>query len=131
MVDASTEDRERATIAQESGIDQPMESAMKQAVSTITSEGQVTIPTEIREHLGVDAADDVVFVIGEKGKVELRPVRPSLAQVRGVVPTLQALEAVFGSVPALPGRETTDFEDQIRDAMEEEAERIVANMRGR
>lgn len=91
---------------------------MKEAVSTITPEGQVTIPTEIRAHLGVNGADTVAFVIGEKGKVELRPARLTLAAVRGVV-------------PALPGRETVDFEDQIQDAIEEEAERIVAGMGGR
>jgi len=35
------------------------------------------------------------------------------------------LAALFGSVPALPGRETVDFDILIREAMEEEADRIV------
>lgn len=94
---------------------------MKEAVATITPEGQVTIPNEIREHLGVTAADQVAFVIDGKGKVELRATAQAL----------KALEAVFGSVPALPDRKTTDFEDQIHDAMEEEAERIAASMKGK
>jgi hypothetical protein len=33
-----------------------------------------------------------------------------------------------GIIPALPGRITSDFEEQIEQAMDEEAERIVADM---
>ena len=91
---------------------------MKEIVSTITSKGQVTIPAEVRRHLGIGTRDRVAFVIGEAGEVGLRPVRYSLAAVRGVV-------------PPLPGRETVDFEDQIEEAMEEEAARIVREMGGR
>lgn len=129
---------------------------MKAAVSTISPEGHVTIPTEIREHLGVHAEDEVAFVIGEKGTVELRSVSQAieaLEAVFGSVPALPdretaddetrireaaaarparlTLAAVRGVVPALPGRETVDFEDQIEDAIEEAAERIVAGMGGR
>lgn len=49
-------------------------------------------------------------------------------QRRSVKLTLQELR---GIVPAIPGRITTDFEDQIEDAMEEEAARIVDEMRER
>lgn len=34
-----------------------------------------------------------------------------------------------GIVPAIPGRTTSDFEDQIEEALEEVAERIVDAMR--
>lgn len=90
---------------------------MRESVATITSKGQVTIPVRIRKHLGVDAADKIAFVIDGEGKVEVRPVRHTLASVRGIV-------------PALPGRETIDFDDQIAEAMEDEADRIVAQMGG-
>lgn len=91
---------------------------MREIVSSITSKGQVTIPVEIRRHLGVGASDKVAFVLTDSGTVEMRPARFTL-------------ESVFGSVPPLAGRDTADFRDQIEDAMEEEAERIVRAMGGR
>lgn len=107
--------------AEESDTDGPTEGATKEAVATITPEGQVTIPTEIREHLGVDAADEVAFVIDGKGRVELRSASQAL----------EALEAVFGSVPALPARDMSDFEDQIQDAVEVRPARLsLAQVRG-
>jgi len=45
--------------------------------------------------------------------------------------TNRSLQAVRGVVPALPGRMTSDFDDQIEDAMEEEAQRIVGEMSAR
>ncbi|HEV2398610.1 MAG TPA: AbrB/MazE/SpoVT family DNA-binding domain-containing protein [Candidatus Sulfotelmatobacter sp.] len=43
-------------------------------MSTISSKGQVTIPQEIRNHLGVTAGDRINFVI-EDGAVVVRPAR--------------------------------------------------------
>ncbi|MBI2864482.1 MAG: type II toxin-antitoxin system PrlF family antitoxin [Chloroflexi bacterium] len=36
---------------------------MKEILSTITSKGQVTIPAEVRRHLGVNTHDKIAFVI--------------------------------------------------------------------
>lgn len=44
-------------------------------------------------------------------------------------PSALTLHALRGIVPAIPGQISSDFEDQIEDAMEEEAARIVAGMR--
>jgi AbrB family looped-hinge helix DNA binding protein len=41
---------------------------MKEIVSTITSKGQVTIPAEVRRHLGVSQGDKLSFVIGDEGR---------------------------------------------------------------
>jgi AbrB family looped-hinge helix DNA binding protein len=46
------------------------------AVATLTSKGQVTIPKEIRERLGVDRGDRIEFSTGESGEVVLRAARP-------------------------------------------------------
>lgn len=43
-------------------------------MSTISSKGQVTIPQDIRNHLGVAAGDRISFVI-EDGTVVVRPAR--------------------------------------------------------
>lgn len=91
---------------------------MRTMQATVTSKGQVTIPVEIRRHLGINAADTVAFVINGEGAVELRPARYTLQSIRG-------------AIPALPGREAGDFEEQIEEAMEEMAERVVQRMGGR
>jgi antitoxin PrlF len=42
--------------------------------STISSKGQVTVPQEIRQRLGLATGDRVEFVV-EEGRTVLRPVR--------------------------------------------------------
>lgn len=91
---------------------------MKEFVSTVTRKGQVTIPIAIRKHLGVGTPDKVSFVLDDDGQVELKPARLTLGALRGVV-------------PPLPGRQATDFEDQIEEALQDEADRIVRALRSR
>jgi antitoxin PrlF len=91
---------------------------MRETISTISSKGQVTIPADVRRHLGVASSDKVAFVILDSGKVELRPAQFSVASLRGIV-------------PALPGPETVDFEDQIEEALAEGADRLVREIEGR
>jgi len=88
---------------------------MKEIVSTITSKGQVTIPVEVRRHLGLDTGAKIAFVIDPDG-VRVRPVRFTL-------------ESIFGSIEPLPGTTTEDFERQIEETTEEATERVVAAMR--
>ena len=90
---------------------------MRELVSTMTSKGQVTIPVEIRRHLGMVPTDKVAFVLTDDGRVKVRPARSTL-------------ESVIGSVPPLGDRDRGDFEDLIEEAMEEEAERIVRGIGG-
>ncbi|MBA2597350.1 MAG: type II toxin-antitoxin system PrlF family antitoxin [Chloroflexota bacterium] len=86
---------------------------MRQFVSSVTSKGQVTIPAAVRKHLGVGTPDKITFVLEDNGSVALQPTKFTIRQLRGIV-------------PALSGRTTSDFEDQIEEAMEEEAARITA-----
>ena len=90
---------------------------MKEIISVVSSKGQATIPVEVRRYLGVGAPDRVAFVI-EDGTVRLAPATVTL-------------ESRYGSVKAMPGRDTIDFEDQIEEAMDEEADRIVRSLDGR
>ncbi len=62
----------------------------KEIVSTITSKGQVTIPVEVRRHLGVDDRNKVAFVINEQGQVEMRQPR---------YPDIRSLAGAAGSLP--------------------------------
>ena len=75
---------------------------------TMTSKGQVTIPVEIRRRAGLSPSDKIEFDMNDKGEIKLRRVRSILE--------------FAGSLPPL-GRETSDFEDIIREAQEEAVDR--------
>jgi AbrB family looped-hinge helix DNA binding protein len=63
---------------------------MKEIISTITSKGQVTIPAEVRKHLGLKTKDKVVFLVEEEGAVRLLPPRyPDLGSLRGAAGSLK------------------------------------------
>lgn len=55
------------------------------ARSTLTSKGQVTIPVEIREQLGLEQGSVVDFLLNEDGTCELRPVTGSIQDIKGMV----------------------------------------------
>jgi AbrB family looped-hinge helix DNA binding protein len=84
---------------------------MREIVSTITSKGQVALPSEVRTRLGVTTSDRVAFVIEDEG-VRIKPVTRTLA-------------SLYGSVAPLPGRDIVDFEEQIEEALTEEAARLI------
>lgn len=63
---------------------------MQETVSTISSKGQITIPANVRRHLGIGGSDKVTIVITDEGRVELRPVRYSLASILGSLSARQA-----------------------------------------
>jgi antitoxin PrlF len=62
---------------------------MKEIVSTISSQGQITVPAEVRRHLGVAANEKVAFVIDEEGTVRLvAPRFPTVASLAGAAGSL-------------------------------------------
>jgi antitoxin PrlF len=63
---------------------------MKEIISTITSKGQVTIPAEVRQYLGIATNDRIAFVIDDEGAVRLRvPRYPTVASLRGAAGSLK------------------------------------------
>jgi AbrB family looped-hinge helix DNA binding protein len=89
---------------------------MSEYVMTMTQRSQVTVPAEVRRVLGLKPRDQVAFEIdGEE--VRLKPVK-------------WTLESVAGSVEPLSDG-PQDFDEQIRQAKEEHAERYVRKMMGR
>lgn len=61
----------------------------KEIISTITSKGQITLPVEVRRHLGLKRADKVAFVIDQQGVVEVKPAAyPTIATLRGAAGSL-------------------------------------------
>lgn len=62
---------------------------MKEILSTITRKGQVTIPAEIRKHLGLKPKDKVAFVIESEGTVKITaPEYPDIDSVAGAAGSL-------------------------------------------
>lgn len=57
--------------------------------ATVTSKGQITIPKEVRESLGVEAGDRVEFVAQEKGVYKVVAATRDVRHLKGVVPKPQ------------------------------------------
>jgi hypothetical protein len=79
----------------------------------------------LTDHRDVDSPDTrVVESLGELAVNNLDPTDVNDEVTASQLGSL-TLQMVRGVVPAFPGRVTTDLEDQIEEAMEEEAQRIV------
>ena len=52
--------------------------------ATITTKGQITIPKEVRDHLGVDAGDKVDFIVQRDGTVSVRRLWP-VSRLKGML----------------------------------------------
>lgn len=54
--------------------------------ATVTSKGQVTIPVDVRNQLGLEAGDRIEFSFNEAtGRYEVYPATRSLVALKGVV----------------------------------------------
>lgn len=51
--------------------------------TTMTTKGQVTVPREIRDRLGLQAGDKVAFTMLSDGTVVMRPKTRRLAELAG------------------------------------------------
>ena len=54
-------------------------------MSTVTTEGHVTLPRQIRDRLGLNSGDKVDFVLRDDGRVEMVPVKISIRELKGVI----------------------------------------------
>jgi AbrB family looped-hinge helix DNA binding protein len=54
------------------------------AGSTLTSKGQLTLPKEIREHLGVRQGDRLEFRTDRSGRVWVEPATQDLLKLQGL-----------------------------------------------
>ena len=88
---------------------------MRSFTMSTTQRNQVTIPGEVRHHLGIEPRDKVSFSIEDNGAVRLRKAPFTI-------------ETVYGSVKTLDDH--GDIEDIIRMAKEEKAAELVNEMNG-
>lgn len=57
------------------------------STATLTSKGQVTIPKEVRDALGLETGDRLVFEVREDGIVEIHPETLDLMSLCGTIRT--------------------------------------------
>ena len=63
---------------------------MKAMLATLTSKGQVTLPKDVREQLGVSVHDKVEFLISDDGTVRVQnPKYTTVASLVGAAGTLE------------------------------------------
>ncbi len=63
------------------------------AATTMTTKGQVTIPKDLRERLGLKPYDRIEFEFVGDETLQLRKAGPSLEEVVGIFPALDLSEA--------------------------------------
>lgn len=83
------------------------------ATGTLTSKGQITIPKEIRDQLGVAAGDRIEFSLEADGTVSMRPARHSARELYGYL--------------ARPGRRApgvVEADLEVAEALAKDQERI-------
>lgn len=88
---------------------------MSEYTATLSSKGQLTLPSAVRKRLGLHTGDQISIVI-EGDRVELQRIHHTIDSVRG-------------SIPVLPGVETGDFDNLIDEAMEKHATEFIERMR--
>jgi bifunctional DNA-binding transcriptional regulator/antitoxin component of YhaV-PrlF toxin-antitoxin module len=89
---------------------------MKRILATPDEGGQITLPDEVLDALGVQAGGFITFAIDEAGKVML--TKTSVADLKGIIPALDR--------PA-----SDDFDAEIDEAMQDLGDEIVRNLSGR
>jgi len=53
--------------------------------ATLTSKGQITIPKDVRDQLGLETGDRLVFVVHSDGNVVLKPAKTDLRELHGLL----------------------------------------------
>ena len=74
--------------------------------ATLTSKGQITLPKEIRDRLGLDAGSMLDFQILEDNTITARRVLPDARRIRGllkspheIAPTVEQMEEAVSKHP--------------------------------
>jgi len=75
--------------------------------STISSKGQVTVPQEIRNRIGLSAGDRVEFVV-ENGKTTIRPLRSEtnpFEKYKGILKSFRSRKEINGWISEMRDEE--------------------------
>ncbi len=52
---------------------------------TVTSKGQITIPKEIRDQMGLKPGDRVDFIKDRAGRILLKPINTDFRSLKGII----------------------------------------------
>ena len=55
------------------------------STATLTSKGQVTIPVEVRQRMGLDTGDRIEFVLLENGEYAIKPAIDDVRSLKGLL----------------------------------------------
>jgi AbrB family looped-hinge helix DNA binding protein len=84
-----------------------MDETDRKFIATITSNGRVTIPAEIRRYLRLSTHDKVTFRIVDGGKVEMEPLPMTLEDAYGSVAPIDRPED-FGALRRIVHEDRAD-----------------------
>lgn len=87
----------------------------------MTSKGQVTVPKDIRDLLGLDAGSVVSFAVDKKGEVKLSKSRTDSAQKKKrkeIRDGIARAQALFAKSNRFPGMSTDDYMAMIREPIQ-------------
>jgi AbrB family looped-hinge helix DNA binding protein len=62
--------------------------------ATVTSKGQITIPSEIRKAFNISSGDEIIFFDLGNGQVAFRPRTGSIRDLKGIVPKLDYVPTI-------------------------------------
>lgn len=82
-------------------------------IATVSSKGQVTIPKEVRERLGIHQGDRIEFVVDSQGAVSLQPLKRSVRELAG-----------FLHRPGRPAVTLKEMDESVSRRLGEDDERI-------
>ena len=86
---------------------------MKEILTTLTKKGQVTIPIEIRNYLGLKSKDKIAFKINN-GNVQVSPAKYTLESVYGIIKPLNKPEG---------------YKELKKIALDEHAQKVIEEMK--
>lgn len=85
-------------------------------IAKLTSKGQITIPKAVREELGVDTGDKLLFVKCEQGYIVMNGDNfgslPSGAGVKAKAPAAEPKAAPLDELPASPSYDEDEKKDK-------------------
>ncbi len=83
------------------------------ATATVTSKGQITLPKEVREHLGLKRGDRVDFSIDPQGDVHVRAAKRHIGELFG-----------FSKRPGAEALPLEEFNETIARSRADDDERV-------
>jgi len=90
------------------------------ATATVTSKGQITLPKEVRDRLGLKRGDRVDFSVDADGNVQMRLARRSVSELFGCLERPDSAPVLLPDLDASIARSRQADDERIRSAWDRE-----------